>query len=182
VVVGVVGVGVVLVVLAGGLGWIVVLERLGVLEGREEVKEGEMMGLRRAVEAVGVLAGLEGKGEGGGGGEEEKRVREMWDEVDWEGRIAALEVKVKPDFVEPEIDRDGAEVNMPADLSVLTDERPSGWRDGVEMTAEMSLRIFLKHFRKDNELFGEEISKAMHKMFNKRRYSEDNGKPEAKSG
>lgn len=35
----------------------------------------------------------------------------------------------------------------PVDLSALTEERPSGWSEGCEMTDEMTLRILLRHFR-----------------------------------
>jgi ankyrin repeat protein len=35
----------------------------------------------------------------------------------------------------------------PVDLSALTEERPDGWSEGCEMTDEMMLRIFLRHFR-----------------------------------
>jgi serine/threonine protein kinase/ankyrin repeat protein len=34
------------------------------------------------------------------------------------------------------------------DLSVMTEEKPSGWREGVESTQEMSLRTFLKFMRR----------------------------------
>ncbi|KAK0649324.1 hypothetical protein B0T16DRAFT_409837 [Cercophora newfieldiana] len=88
--------------------------------------------------------------------------------IDFDTRITVLEGKATKDFVEPEIDRDSEAVNLPVDLSVLTEEKPSGWTDGCEMTAEMSLRIFLKHFRKDNQTFGDEIVKEMGKLFNKR--------------
>lgn len=33
------------------------------------------------------------------------------------------------------------------DLSVMTEEKPSGWRDGIESTEEMSMRTFLRFFR-----------------------------------
>lgn len=33
------------------------------------------------------------------------------------------------------------------DLSVMTEEKPSGWREGVESTQEMSMRTFLRYFR-----------------------------------
>jgi hypothetical protein len=110
--------------------------------------------------------------------EEEKQLKTVWEMVDWEAKIAALEARVKPDFVEPEIDRTSDGVNLPVDLSVLTDERPSGWKEGVDMTVEMSLRIFLRHFRKDNQAFGDGIVKAMSKLFNKR---EDEDGEEGKS-
>lgn len=37
--------------------------------------------------------------------------------------------------------------NLPVDLSVLTEEQPTGWHEGVEMTQLMALRVFLKTFR-----------------------------------
>ncbi|TLS24361.1 hypothetical protein PpBr36_08942 [Pyricularia pennisetigena] len=37
--------------------------------------------------------------------------------------------------------------NLPVDLSVLTEEQPTGWHEGVEMTHLMALRVFLKSFR-----------------------------------
>ncbi|KAF2791697.1 hypothetical protein K505DRAFT_248366 [Melanomma pulvis-pyrius CBS 109.77] len=39
--------------------------------------------------------------------------------------------------------------DKPVDLSALTEERPSGWSEGCEMTDEMTLRIFLHHMRND---------------------------------
>jgi serine/threonine protein kinase len=111
--------------------------------------------------------------------EEKQRLKMVWEIMDWNAKIAALESRVKPDFVEPEIDRTSAGVNLPVDLSVLTDERPSGWKEGVEMTSEMSLRIFLRHFRKDNQAFGDGIVKAMSKMFNTR--EDDEGGEQGKS-
>ncbi|TLD03597.1 uncharacterized protein PgNI_11774 [Pyricularia grisea] len=37
--------------------------------------------------------------------------------------------------------------DLPVDLSVLTEEQPTGWHEGVEMTQLMALRVFLKSFR-----------------------------------
>jgi serine/threonine protein kinase/ankyrin repeat protein len=111
--------------------------------------------------------------------EEKQQLKMVWEVMDWNAKIAALEARVKPDFVEPEIDRTSEGVNLPVDLSVLTDERPSGWKEGVEMTSEMSLRIFLRHFRKDNQAFGDGIVKAMSKMFNTR--EDDEGGEQGKS-
>lgn len=83
-----------------------------------------------------------------------------------DARIAALERQAATASDEPEIVRD-EDANLPVDLSVLTEERPSGWVDGCEMTQEMSLRIFLRHFRADNSGFGDGIVKQMGGMFNK---------------
>lgn len=44
-------------------------------------------------------------------------------------------------------DDDKREANMPVDLGRLTEEKPSGWREGCEMTNEMCMRIFLRLFR-----------------------------------
>jgi serine/threonine protein kinase/ankyrin repeat protein len=40
-----------------------------------------------------------------------------------------------------------AEAEKPINLGVLTEEKPVGWTEGMEMTHEMSLRTFLKYFR-----------------------------------
>jgi serine/threonine protein kinase/ankyrin repeat protein len=145
--------------------------------GGGECREGQGVdggeGGSDAAAAAGELTGTDART-----AEEEKQLRKVWEMVDWEAKIAALEARVKPDFVEPEIDRTSDGVNLPVDLSVLTDERPSGWKEGVDMTVEMSLRIFLRHFRKDNQAFGDGIVKAMSKLFNKR---EDEDGEEGKS-
>ncbi|KAK4235382.1 Serine/threonine-protein kinase HT1 [Achaetomium macrosporum] len=153
------------------------MRKLLALEGSQEAREEALAGLKRAVEIVEMLSalerednpelGVENSAAEGRGGETS---------LDYASIIGALEARLKPDFEEPPIHRESKEVNMPADLSVLTDERPTGWTEGAEMTSEMSLRIFLKYFRNDNQLFGDAIVKAMSKMFNKR----DDGDEEEK--
>ncbi|KAL6895346.1 serine/threonine protein kinase [Trichoderma longibrachiatum] len=141
------------------------------LDGAEEVEEAEVEGVGRMVEIVGMLEVMEAEAEAGSEDEataEASRVAEMWKGLDFDARIVALEGRVKNDFVEPEIDREGEGVNLPADLSVMTDEMPTGWKEGCEMTSEMALRILLKTFREDNRIFGDGIVKVMSKMFNKR--------------
>ncbi|KAG7284599.1 hypothetical protein NEMBOFW57_010977 [Staphylotrichum longicolle] len=140
----------------------VALQKIVTLEERQEVTEGDVKGARRAVEVVEMLTEL--REEDAAGSPQE----EMWNTADALRRVGLLESRVKLDFLEPEIDRVGEGVNWPVDLSVLTDEKPTAWTEGVEMTEEMSLRVFLKYFRQDNELFGDKIVKAMGKMFNKR--------------
>ena len=93
--------------------------------------------------------------------------------ADFDARIAGLEKRGTKNSEGPKIDRDSEWVNSPVDLSVLTEEKPSGWTEGCEMTAEMSLRIFLKHFRNDNQSFGDEIVKEVGKLFNKRNDDEE---------
>jgi hypothetical protein len=134
--------------------------KLFVLEGSDGVSEEELEGVKRAAEIAEMLSALER--------DESDSAEEVARLEDYARRISALEARLKPDFEEPPIDRDSPEANMPADLSVLTDERPTGWSEGVKMTSEMSLRIFLRHFRNDNQLFGDAVVKAMSKMFNKR--------------
>ncbi|KAK3306073.1 serine/threonine protein kinase [Chaetomium strumarium] len=140
-------------------------QKLLALGGSDEVDEEELEGIKRAAEIMEMLNALEQE-------DESDLARRPGDEVaadpDYTSRIEALEARLKPDFEEPPIDRDSQEVNMPVDLSVLTDERPTGWTEGAEMTAEMSLRIFLRHFRNENQLFGDAVVKAMSKMFNRR--------------
>jgi hypothetical protein len=80
------------------------------------------------------------------------RILEAEIQPDFDVRIAALEKIATRNSEEPKTDRDSEWVNTSVDLSVLTKEKPSGWTEGCEMTAEMSLRIFLKHFRNDNQL------------------------------
>jgi ankyrin repeat protein len=53
--------------------------------------------------------------------------------------VAMKRMKLGPD--------DEAEANRPVDLSRLSEEKPSGWTEGCEMTNEMSMRIFLRYFR-----------------------------------
>jgi hypothetical protein len=55
--------------------------------------------------------------------------------------------------------------DRPVDLSVLTEEKPSGWYEGCEMTAEMSQRIFLRAFR-SGEGLGDTVHGRMAKLFN----------------
>ena len=87
---------------------------------------------------------------------------------DFDVRVTELEGKVVKSLSEPGIDRESKGADLPVDLSVLTEEKPSGWTEGSEMTEEMSLRVFLKYFRKDDQGFGDEIVKEMGKLFNKR--------------
>ncbi|KAI9858397.1 MAG: hypothetical protein M1813_007501 [Trichoglossum hirsutum] len=42
----------------------------------------------------------------------------------------------------------GTEDSKPVDLSVMTEERPTGWKEGDDMDREMALRTFLKYMRK----------------------------------
>ncbi|KAK4244697.1 Serine/threonine-protein kinase HT1 [Corynascus novoguineensis] len=163
----------------------VAIAGLTALEGREEVREAEVEDVKRAGEIVemfeelglGSEKGSDQPGDSleGFTGEtnasaiakkEEQGRREMWRSEDFAARIAVMEARMKPDFVEPEIDRVSKEVNFPVDLSVLTDERPSGWKEGAEMESEMALRSFLKSFRRGD--FGDSIVKGMSKAFNKR--------------
>lgn len=60
-----------------------------------------------------------------------------------------------------------AEAEYPVDLAVLSEEKPSGWREGDEMTAEQSLRVFLKSFR-SNESIGYSVEVSMDARFNRR--------------
>lgn len=90
----------------------------------------------------------------------------FWTQLNIDARISALEKQAAIAADEPEIVRD-EDANLPVDLSVLTEEKPSGWVDGCEMTQEMSLRIFLRHFRAENSGFGDGIVKQMGGMFNK---------------
>jgi len=152
-----------------------VMEEVQILNSKSEISEEEVTQLKRRVEIVELLEAMQVDGEGGGkgcgegdgeGGDKRSESEEEWKRLGLGVQIPALLAKVKGDFIEPEINRDDA-TNMPADLSSLTDERPSGWTDGCEMTTEMSLRIFLKHFREDNS-FGDSIAKEMSRRFNKR--------------
>ncbi|KAK3347038.1 serine/threonine protein kinase [Lasiosphaeria hispida] len=146
------------------------------LEGMGSVAREKVAELRRRVEIARALIALEaalGTEAAAVSPTEQENLREVWGGVDFEARIQGLEGRLVSDFVMPEIRRDGEEVNLPVDLSVLTDEKPSNWTEGCEMTSEMSLRIFLKHFRKDNQMFGDGIVKAMSKLFNKRSYDSD---------
>lgn len=172
---------------ADALGQVVELTSLGLarkktageflrLNGAGEVEESEVEGVRKIVDIVGMLEVMEA--EAGSEHEataEETRMAEMWKGLDVDARIVTLEGRVKSGFVEPEIEREGQEVNLPTDLSVLTDEMPTGWKEGCEMTSEMSLRIFLKHFRKDTDMFRDRIVKAISKMFNTRNDSDNEG-------
>ncbi|KAK0729509.1 hypothetical protein B0H67DRAFT_1612 [Lasiosphaeris hirsuta] len=145
------------------------------LEGTGSVAREKVAELRRRVEIARALMALEaalGVGAAVSPAEQEN-LREVWSGVDFEARIQGLEGRLASDFAMPEIRRDGEEVNLPVDLSVLTDEKPTHWSEGCEMTSEMSLRIFLKHFRKDNQIFGDGIVKAMGKLFNKRNDESD---------
>ncbi|TLD28277.1 hypothetical protein PspLS_04132 [Pyricularia sp. CBS 133598] len=58
--------------------------------------------------------------------------------------------------------------NMPVDLSVLTEEQPTGWYEGVEMTQLMALRVFLKTFRgsEAGRLGLDEINALMNQKYN----------------
>ncbi|KXX75771.1 Serine/threonine-protein kinase HT1 [Madurella mycetomatis] len=129
------------------------VEKLLALEtGGGEVGEAEVRGLRRAVEVAEMLGDMEMGGESVddadaaildvGDGEGEGWTR-RWEEVDFEARIEALERRLQNDFAEPEIDRVGEGVNLPVDLSVLTEREPS---DGtaVKMTNETTLQLLLK--------------------------------------
>ncbi|PHH72207.1 hypothetical protein CDD80_4685 [Ophiocordyceps camponoti-rufipedis] len=58
--------------------------------------------------------------------------------------------------------------SLPVDLSVVCEEKASGWREGVEMTEVMAHRTFLKAFRSADGPFGDGITGAMDKAFNKR--------------
>jgi hypothetical protein len=91
----------------------------------------------------------------------------FWARNNIDARVSALEKQAAVAAGEPEIVRDTEEANLPVDLSVLTEEKPSGWQEGCEMTQEMSLRIFLRHFRAENSGFGDGIVKQMGGMFNK---------------
>ncbi|KLU87113.1 hypothetical protein MAPG_06118 [Magnaporthiopsis poae ATCC 64411] len=64
---------------------------------------------------------------------------------------------------------DARDPDMPVDLSVVTEEVPSGWYEGVEMDAKMALRIFLKSFRSGDSGFGDPVTGFMDKTFNTRR-------------
>ncbi|EJT82315.1 serine/threonine protein kinase [Gaeumannomyces tritici R3-111a-1] len=65
-----------------------------------------------------------------------------------------------------------AAANMPVDLSVITEEVPSGWHEGVEMDGRMAMRVFLKSFRSGDSGFGDSITGFMDKTFNTRRRRE----------
>ena len=152
----------------------VALQKVAALKAMQEVTEADAKGVRRAVEVVQMLS--ESREDDPGSmviAEAGRSEQETWDEAHVLRRIGQLEARVKLDFIEPEIDRVGEDVNGPVDLSVLTDEKPTGWTEGAEMTEEMSLRVFLKYFRQDNELFGDKIVKEMSKMFNKRKDSDE---------
>ena len=60
-----------------------------------------------------------------------------------------------------------AEAEFPVDLAVLSEEKPSGWREGDDMTAEQSLRVFLKSFR-SSESIGYSVEVSMDARFNRR--------------
>ncbi|KAI6778385.1 uncharacterized protein J7T54_000503 [Emericellopsis cladophorae] len=59
------------------------------------------------------------------------------------------------------------EAEYPIDLSVLSEEKPSGWREGDEMTPEMSLRVFLQTMRSGGT-FGYHVEVSMDARFNNR--------------
>ncbi|GAB1319903.1 Serine/threonine protein kinase [Madurella fahalii] len=132
------------------------VEKLAVLEGagkgEEEVvvDEAEVQVLKRAVEvgeALGDIMEMEGVGADDAGavsdlGDGEEWMK-RWEEVDFETRIVALERRLKKAFVEPEIDRVGEGVNLPVDLSVLTDKSSNG-KDEPKMTNERTLGLLLK--------------------------------------
>jgi hypothetical protein len=42
----------------------------------------------------------------------------------------------------------GTEDSKPVDLSIMTEEKPTGWKEGDDMDREMALRTFLKYMRK----------------------------------
>jgi len=110
---------------------------------------------------------------------------EAWRLLDLGSRIAALEGRASSDESDgnvgaPKIDRD-ARFEEPVDLSVLTDERPSGWHDGIEMTQEMALRNFLKSYR-TSETFGNTIMHQMSKFYNKRQDDDESGGGERGEG
>ncbi|KAL8369849.1 hypothetical protein RB595_000275 [Gaeumannomyces hyphopodioides] len=62
-----------------------------------------------------------------------------------------------------------AAADMPVDLSVITEEVPSGWHEGVEMDGRMAMRVFLKSFRSGDSGFGDSVTGFMDKTFNTRR-------------
>jgi hypothetical protein len=59
------------------------------------------------------------------------------------------------------------DVSLPVDLSIISEEKPTNWQEGMEMTGEQATRTFLKIFR-SNEVFGNGITAFMDKTFNKR--------------
>ncbi|PHH93306.1 hypothetical protein CDD83_8005 [Cordyceps sp. RAO-2017] len=58
--------------------------------------------------------------------------------------------------------------DAPVDLSIISEEKPTHWHEGVEMTEIMALRTFLRSFRSKEGVFGDQITIFMDKSFNKR--------------
>ncbi|PFH57722.1 hypothetical protein XA68_14650 [Ophiocordyceps unilateralis] len=82
-----------------------------------------------------------------------------------------LVVRNRLDKVKMETDEVGSHdpsAMLPVDLSVICEEKPSGWHEGVEMTEVMAHRTFLKTFRSAEASFGDGITGVMDKAFNKR--------------
>ncbi|KAK1832949.1 hypothetical protein QBC39DRAFT_62228 [Podospora conica] len=140
----------------------IVTERLGRLEAEAETTWGDVERLKRAANIVQTLE----EGETPTTDADPEHQESFLTEFNIESRILDLKKRAAVSSEEPEIVRD-EEANLPVDLSVLTEEKPSGWEEGCKMTQEMSLRIFLRHFRADNSLFGDGIVKQMGKLFNK---------------
>jgi serine/threonine protein kinase/ankyrin repeat protein len=140
----------------------IVTQRLGRLEGKDAEKTWEAVkALKRATAIVRILEQPDIPAT------DPRHQDSFWARNNINTRISALEKQAAVAADEPEIVRDTEEANLPVDLSVLTEEKPSGWQEGCEMTQEMSLRIFLRHFRAENSGFGDGIVKQMGGMFNK---------------
>ncbi|PHH67738.1 hypothetical protein CDD82_1173 [Ophiocordyceps australis] len=57
--------------------------------------------------------------------------------------------------------------NMPVDLSIISEEKPTAWQQGDQMTEQDATRTFLNAFRR-SEGIGDAVTVTMDKTFNKR--------------
>jgi len=71
-------------------------------------------------------------------------VRKAWETYQERKASRSRESRRQSDAAAPAASHRDSE---PIDLSVLSEEKPSGWIDGCDMTSEMACRIFLRSFR-----------------------------------
>lgn len=65
-------------------------------------------------------------------------------------RKKSLEDRIKLHLSMARVDLQDDAASKPINLGMITEEKPSGWTEGCEMTQEISLRVFLNYLRQGN--------------------------------